>query len=788
MQTDDNWQELNRHLDQLLDLEDAARDRRLAEIADSDPALAGQLERLLARVDHGASLEDVAVSGVFQDALASLEGFGPGDQIGNWTLLGRTGCGGMAEVYEATRSVGGVEQRAAIKLMALGLGSEEQRRRFRQETGILARLDHHRLSRLIDAGTVADGRPWLAMEFIDGKPIDVACNERGLDVADRVRLMIEVARAVDYCHRALVVHRDLKPSNIFVTPEGKVRLLDFGIAKVQNVKSDNPNETAFTSIGFTLQFTSPEQLAGKITGVDCDIYQLGLVLYLLLTGRRAFERYEGDIAGLQEAMRAGPVLPSQTCLAVENHRTGNARRRAHMLRGDLDSIIMHALEPEPAARYPGARDFADDLQRWLDGRPVIARTYTPWYRAARYLRRHWIGAGALAFIFILISGYGITVTWQTKRLAEERNVAEQARLRAESIQGFLLQVFGSVDPESQASRGKTVEQLLIEGVERARVEFSDQPLLAAQLMMDMGLVLARRGKLETALVAFTDSLQLRRQELGPDHPDSLAVETELGEVLYRLGQGPQALELMRNHLASVERVFGTESDEMMEALLARGQVESVYGDITEAEQQLERAMDMHHNLYPGEVLDKQSALLLARLENQLGVILMRAKKYEEALDIQARSVADFEKLAGRLDIRTVEARKNLGFAYSKLHRPEEARAAFEQTLLDQRELYDGAHWQVAFTYGHLANLANEAGNYEESLDLWRKAEQETRDAMGDDYYWIQSARYRQAQALMMLDRKPEARAILRDIVSMGDAAGKNAERAMAMLESDGKGE
>lgn len=786
MQKNDNWQELNRHLDQLLDLEDAARERRLAKIAESEPALAGQLQRLLAGIAHSASLEDMATTGVFQEALASVEGFGRGDQIGNWTLLGCTGRGGMAEVFEATRTVGGVEQRAAIKLMALGLGSDEQRRRFRQETAILARLEHHRLSRLIDAGTVPDGRPWLAMEFIDGKPIDVACNERGLDLADRVRLMIEVARAVDYCHRALVVHRDLKPSNIFVTPEGKVRLLDFGIAKVQNVKSDNPNETAFNSIGFTLQFTSPEQLAGKITGVDCDIYQLGLVLYLLVTGRRAFEQFEGDIAALQEAMRAGPALPSHACLAGDNSRTGDARRRGHLLRGDLDSIIMHALEPEPGARYPGAREFADDLQRWLDGAPVSARTYTPWYRTARYLRRHWVGAGALAFIFILISGYGITVTWQTKRLAEERNVAELARQRAESIQGFLLQVFGSVDPESQASRGKTVEQLLIEGVERARVEFSDQPLLAAQLLMDMGVVLARRGKLETALGAFTDAQHLRTQELGPDHPDTLATETELGEVLYRLGHGQQALKLLHGHLAAVERVSGAVSDEMIEALIALGQAESVYGDIAKAEQQLDRAMDIHHSLYPGETLDKQSAVLLARLENQLAVILMRAQKYEQALDIQAKSVADFEKLAGRLDTRTVEARKNLGFAYSKLNRPDEARAAFEQTLKDQRELYDGAHWQIAFTYGHLANLAGEDQDYEQALELWRKAEAETRTAMGDDYYWIQSARYRQAQALMMLERKSEARVILRDIVAMGDAAGKNAERAMAMLESDGE--
>lgn len=778
MHTNDNWQEVNQHLDRLLDLEPAEQTLRLAEIRQSDPAMAERLGRLLRGIQVSAPLDDIATSDVFQDAIASLEGFKPGDQIDTWTLLRRTGRGGMAEVFEATRMVGGVEQRAAIKLMALGLGSEEQRRRFRQETGILARLDNHRLSRLIDAGTVADGRPWLAMEFIDGKPIDRACDELGLDVADRVRLMIEVARAVDYCHRVLVVHRDIKPSNIFVTPEGKVRLLDFGIAKVRDVESDNPEETAFSSVAYTLQFTSPEQLAGKVTGIDCDVYQLGLVLYLLLTGRRAFQPYEDDIATLQEAMQAGPALPSQACLEPETGRAASA----HLVRGDLDSIIMQALEPDPTARYPGAREFADDLQRWLDGMPVSARTYTPWYRATRYLRRHWVGAGALFVIFILISGYGITVTWQSQRLSEERNVAELARLRAESIQEFLLQVFGSVDPESQASRGKSVEQLLIEGVARARDEFGDQPLLAAQLMTDMGDVLARRGKLEDALGAFTDALEMRRNALGPEHPDTLITQRELGDVLYRLDQGPEALALLTDHLQTVERVFGTESDEMVRALLALGPVESVYGDIQEAESELTRAIDIHRRLHPGDDLDTEPALLRARLDNQLGVILLRAKKYDEALDIQTRSLAGFEQQVGRLDTRTVEARKNLAFTYRMLRQPEAARTAFEQTLADERELYDGAHWQIAFTIGHMANLASDVKDYQRSLELWREAEVETRAAMGDDFYWVQSARLGQVRSLMQLDRKTEAREILLDIIAMESTSSEMAENARQLLE------
>ncbi len=774
MQQANTWKELDRHLGELLDMEESGRAPRLAELAADDPELARRLGRMLEGIARSAPLDNIATTPIFQEALQSLEGLAPGDRVGDWTLQRRAGQGGMAEVFEATRSVGGVEQRAAIKLMALGLGSEEQRRRFRQETGILARLDDHRLSRLIDAGTAQDGRPWLAMEYIEGLPIDLWCESRGLGVAERVGLVIEVARAVDNCHRALVVHRDLKPSNILVTPGGKPRLLDFGIAKVRDVEAADVQETSTKAPAFTLQFTSPEQLAGKVVGVDCDIYQLGLILYLLLTGQRAFARHESDPLALLQAMRKGPVLPSTACQSGVGE---NRNRRARAIRGDLDSVVMRALEPEPGKRYPGAREFADDLQRWLDGLPVDARTYTPWFRAARYLRRHWIGAGAVTAIALLLIGYAVMVTWQSERLTRERNIAERARLRAESIQDFLLQVFGSVDPESRKSRGKTVEQLLIEGAERARTEFVDQPLVAAQLLTDMALVLARRGKLEEARTAFSGALSLRENELGPEHPDTLAVMPGLGDVLYRLGEGEEARELLTGHLDAVERVFGAPSSEMVNALLALGPAESVYGDIGTAEALLKRAIGMHQSLYPDVRANEEEALRLAWLENSLSVILLRAKKYEEASDYQASSLAGFEEHAGRLDQRTLEARKNLGFMLRMLKRPDEALEVFEQTLRDERELYDGAHWQIAYTLGHMANLASDAKDYDRAIELWREAEEETRAAMGDDYYWVESARFGQARSMLLSGRLHEGRAILGEIATPGrdDAAARNAQ-------------
>ena len=787
MTTDAQWQRLDRHLDELLELEATAREARLAEIGLTDPVLARKLARMIANVASTDPLEDMGSSMLFQEAVASLEGLAPGDQLGGWTLQRRCGSGGMADVFEASRVIGDAVQRAAIKVMAVGLGSEEQRRRFRQETAILARLEDPRLSRLIDAGASPAGLPWLAMEYIDGQPIDSACDELRLGLKARVRMMIEVAQVVDYCHRELIVHRDLKPSNIFVTAKGRVRLLDFGIAKVQEVAPLDPQQTATLSPAFTVQFTSPEQLSGRTAGIASDVYQLGLVLYLLVTGQRAFARFEHNPLELIRAMRAGPALPSALPRAQTGAETGanapRARRRrwVRALRGDLDAVVMRALEAEPEARYRGAREFAEDLQRWLDGVPVTARSHTPWFRAARYLRRHWVGAGAVAAIFLLVSSYAVTATWQSKRLARERNVAEQARVRAEAMRDFLLQVFGSVDPMSQTSRGKTVEQLLIEGAERARTEFPDQPLLAAQLLMDMGDVLLRRGKLQEARMAYEEALTLRQRELGPEHPETLETVPDLGRAQYRLGEGQEALELLSGHAERVERALGAPSAPLVEALLALAAVESVYGDIAAAEDQIRRALDLQLALHPEGAAGSEERLRQADIEHQMAVVLLRAGKYEEAAGVLAGSLARFETEAGRLDVRTLDARKNLGFAYRMLLRPEEARAVFEETLSDERELYDGAHWQIAYTIGHIANLASDAKRYDEAVELWKEAEEETRAALGDDYIWIESARYGQGRCLVLGGRLEEGLPILQELVESGrDRA--MAERARSLLE------
>jgi serine/threonine-protein kinase len=476
-------------------------------------------------------------------------------------------------------------------------------------------------------------------------------------------------------------------------------------------------------------------------------------------------------------MREGAALPSTA--AVKTSRFGHW---AHQLRGDLDAIILRALEFESTQRYAGARELADDLQNWLDGMPVTARSQTAWYRGGRYLRRHWLGASSVLLIFLLISGYALTVTWQSQRLAEQRNVAEAARVQAESIRDFLIQVFGSVDPQSQLSRGKSIEQLLIEGVERARSEYADQPLMAAQLLMDMADVLARRGRLDSARLAYEDAGRMRAEVLGQEHPETLSVAILLADVVYRLGEGDAALQKLRQHLQTAERIFGSQSDEVIDALTALGPIESVHGDLAAAEEQMRRALSLQSELYPRDLPAPDQPLRRALMLNQLGVVLMRTARYQDAALVQEESLTLHEQYAGAFDSRTLESRKNLGFVYRMLKRPDEAQRLLEQTLQDERELYDGAHWQIAYTLGHLANLASDAKDYARAITLWEEAEAETRAAMGDDYYWIDSARYGQARSMLLSDRQEEGHRILQEMIQSPDTEPSVVKMAQSLLE------
>src|SRR5689334_19138153 len=383
-----------------------------------------------------------------------------GQVLGSWRLRRRLGGGGMSDVYLAER-IGEYSHQVAVKLVRPGLVSRADHNRLRAERQILARLNHRNIARLLDGGTTDDGIPYLVMEYVDGERIDVYCDRHRLSLTERLALFRGVCAAVHAAHQNLVVHRDLKPSNILVTRDRTLKLLDFGIAKLIEVR-EATHTLALTHADvrlFTPGHASPEQVRGELITTATDVYLLGVLLYELLTGSKPFEFNNIRLSEIERVIcHQKARLPSETMArsasAVERARAATAAearsttpaRLRRELSGDLDNIVMKALRKEPGRRYTSADEMATDLKRYESGQTVIARRDTMRYRAGKFVRRHAMAVGASAAVMVVLAGVATMMAVQAHRVAQERLVAEKERKRSDEVAKFLTGLFEVADP------------------------------------------------------------------------------------------------------------------------------------------------------------------------------------------------------------------------------------------------------------------------------------------------------------------------------------------------------
>ena len=462
-------------LDEAMALREPERTTWLAGLQGADAELGPMLRDLLAR---GASQETADLLPPLPVPAAD-DAAVAGRAVGPYVLERALGRGGMGEVWLASRADGALKRKVALKLphvtWAPGLAE-----RFARERDILAALEHPHIARLYDAGVDAQGRPYMALEYVEGQPIDAYSRERSLPVDARVRLLLQVAEAVAFAHARLVVHRDLKPSNMLVTADGQVRLLDFGIAKL--LEGGATRETALTQVAgraLTLDYASPEQIRGEPIGTASDVCSLGVVAFELLAGARPYRLKRGSAAELEEA-----IATADAPLASDVAEDPAAKRA---LRGDLDAILNKALKRDSAQRYPTIDAFAQDLRRHLAGEGVAARPDTLAYRAARFARRYKVplAAGAVAVaVFVLAQGFGATAVviaallaglgaalWQARRASIERDRAYALADRNSAVNVFVDTLL------TKASRaGALTAQQLLERSERlVEVEVKGNP-------------------------------------------------------------------------------------------------------------------------------------------------------------------------------------------------------------------------------------------------------------------------------------------------------------------------
>ena len=522
--SDPDWPRRDALFDQALDLDGAAREAFLDALPDGDRTAVVALLGLL-RSSGSLGGRQQALAAAFEAPENVLPLFADLDEapleeapledgsvVGAYRIEGELGRGGMGIVYRATRLGDGFSQAVALKVIRPGLGSDAMLERFRRERAILASLAHDGIARLVDGGTLPDGRPYLALERVEAaQPITEYADAQRLTVRERAALMARVLDVVAFAHQRLVVHRDLKPSNVLVAADGTPKLLDFGIARLLDVPDealggaragdDAPDIASAQTSGarlLTPGYAAPEQVAGRPATALVDVYAAGVLLYELLCGVRPFARGVASPDGL------APLPSSRTA----DEATAAARRTtpsalARSLRGDLDAVCRRALAADPSGRYPSVEAFAEDLQRFVRGVPVRARPRSVVGQAQAFVRRHAAAVSVAALVLVgLLGALGAVVASRGQARAEAARARESA-LEAQSVSGMLERMLVSADPRVDPAT-LTARDLLDRGAETVGDELAAAPALDARMSLTLtGLYvgLEQDGRADSAVEA-----------------------------------------------------------------------------------------------------------------------------------------------------------------------------------------------------------------------------------------------------------------------------------------------
>jgi len=710
-----------------------------------------------------------------------------GGVVGPYRLLSPVGEGGMSSVWLAERTDGVLRRKIALKLphwWALSKLTE----RATQEREILASLEHPNIGRLYDAGITDDGRPYLALEYIEGKAIDVYCRERRLDVRARVALISQIARAVAYAHSRLIVHRDLKPSNILVDAQGQVHLLDFGIAKL--IEAGSAANKALTQVGarvLTPEYASPEQITGSPITTESDVYSLGVVAYELLAGKRPYT-FKSSLTADWDVLSSDVRAPS----AVAEERTS-----ARHLRGDLDTILLKALKKEPNERYASAAAFADDLDRYLRGDPVVARPDSAGYRLRKFAVKHRIAVGAAVAVVLALAAGLAVASWQLR-------VARVEKRRAEEVKEFVASIFRSADPYFTGEQQMKASQLLTLAKERIDREMASQPESSVELLAIVGEAQANLEEYDAARETLQAALDLSARKL----PDGNIHTSKARAQLATIHANEREFDLAKRELDAVIpelRDYGRPAVRaLVNALQTRGFMAGDEGDGERAIADMSEAVDIAEESLGAN--DSETILAKRQLAQEYLMAGRPAEAVEEAReafglaqenfgsggrnallveteDVYGRALADSGQLTAGIEhlqnsIKRTEALlgPNNGSVASKLSWL--ARAQLK--LGDLAGATDSMARSVAAATNDLDRARAQASlgvtlvaarRIDTAVDILRGAVNDLQRLDTGEGSWLPNATATYGTALVLAGQNAEAQRVLQESLSSGKAAG-----------------
>lgn len=711
------WKRVKALFEQAMDVSSRNRFKFISDLTDSDDIKREVMSLVESASQTGKSFESLvsqASAETYADALT-------GSHINNYKIVKLLGRGGMGDVYLAERADQQYTQSVALKLVSGFRPSEESIQRFRHERQILASLNHPNISGLLDGGETADGSPYLVMEYVDGIQITEYCDNHNLTTHQRIKLFIQVCEAVQYAHRNLIVHRDIKASNILVEKNGRAKLLDFGIAKV--LEAQDPSFTRSATRMLSPLHASPEQVQGKNITVSSDIYSLGVLLYQLMTGLHPIEgKHTTTAIKIEKAIcEIEPTKPSQrlskhSSEQIDVSQISRARATAHQtlfnqIRGDIDNIAMKALNKEPERRYQTVQSLIDDLQRFLQNRPVLARPQSMAYRFKKYVQRNSINVAVATLATVAIGSMAI---WSYASVINERDTARTAQQSAEAISEFLQDVFTSVDPSIAKGETITALELLKSGQERLTQSLNDEPALKYAMHLVFAETFYSLEERDEAIAQAQEAINLIETYEIDDIEALASAKLTLGLISQDTGDYIEAEKLLDESRALIESIYKPPHRRLVELIHSQAFLQDTLSHHDKAIDLYQQAINMNNSLPSDESFEP------GWTETRLSDVYRKEGQYEKGIEVLQSVIPQMDTAYGGLHPKLAVAKRQLAMLLKDTLKYEESEALYLEILAEQQQLYDTPSTELGITYSEYSLLLREQDRDKEALDAATK--------------------------------------------------------------------
>lgn len=758
-----NWNKIDLLLDEILQFDHPEKQKQVLKNRCKDPVVYEEVMQILDSIHQSESFwpdlfhahEKLSdnLSGDKDEllrfpekieAIHSNEGLAIPTKIGDYHIKKRIAKGGMGNVYLAERIDQNFHQDVALKVIRkIGTPGKELLR-FEQERLILSTLSHPNIAKFLDAGISSDGRAFYVMEFVDGISLTDYCTQKKSSLGKRLDLFKQLCQAVQYAHSNSIVHRDLKPDNLLVNKKGEIKVLDFGIAKILN-STPGSRSLRITSEGgqmLTYQYCAPEQLTLDPITTAADIYTLGLLLYELLNDKPAFDFNQKKYSDIQH------MILHQEAAAPSVSKAGNGS----LSDPELDAIVLKALRKEPKERYQSAQHMIDDILRYQNKLPVLARQGSAFYVFKKFIRRNTLSLSAAATTLLLLVSFSL---FYTSQINEERNLAQLQAQRAEEATSILIDLFEANQPANISGADVSINHFLELGIQKAD-NLQSYPELKANMYSVIGQIYRKTGDLEQAEYLLNNAYLIYKNMYGEDHPETLAMIDHFGMLLISKGEFREAEEILSQSLETKEQTPSVSQASLAQTINTLAYAKRRMGNLDEAEQLFKKSYSIRENN-----LGSEHPLTLESLSS-LAIVMHNKSNYDQAGSIYRDLIDKRERVLGTHHPDYIANVSSMGALLMNTGSFMEAQRYLEEALRLRRHVLGNSHPDLAITINNLGILKKETGELAEAEDYFKEALQLRKTILGDHHINTAISKFSYAELFMKNARADTALILLEE--------------------------